>query len=204
MENEKDLKLKRIALYLAIAVCSVFLLAAVFYTVPKIVYLTLPFIIGFILSLIMRPLVKLFHKILHFPNKLAAVVSLVLTVGLLGTGIYFLVTALINQCFSLYQQWPSIYKSILDSYSPLFNTASHYYDGLKPHTQEFLTSILQNAAKQVTTIIQPVTKFAGDVAKSLPGALIFTIVMSRCDFYHTSSKFYFDIFIGNDWNFTPN
>lgn len=188
MDDKKYGELKKIALCLVIAVCAILLLATVIYVVPKIIYLTLPFIIGFIISVIMRPLVKLFHKLLHFPNKLAAAVSLIFTVGVLGTGLYYLVSVLINQFVNLYQQWPMIYQSTLDSYSVLFHKISHYYKGLTPQTQEFFTATLQNATKQVTELIQPITKFAGDVAKSLPSTLIFTIVMIMSAYFMSANK----------------
>ena len=188
MEDEKYVKLKKWALYLIIAVCSVFLVGVLFYTIPKIIYLILPFIIGYIISFLMRPLVKLFHKVLHFPNKLAAAIALILTVSVLGIILYLLISVIIDQIVTIYQQWPVIYKGISDSYSHLFAVVSRYYDGLSPETQDFLSSALQNAAKQITSLIQPVTKFAGDTAKSLPGTLIFTIVMIMSAYFMSANK----------------
>lgn len=188
MEDERYQKLKHVAIYLIIATCAILLFASAFYAIPKLVILTLPFIIGYIISLIVRPLVKLMHKYLHFPNKLAAVIALIFTVGVLGSALYFLINAIINQFINLYQHWPQIYKSIMDSYSPLATRISAYYATLNTQTQEIITSAAQNAAKQLTAIIQPATRFASDFAKSLPGVLIFTVVMVMSAYFMSADK----------------
>ena len=188
MDQERYQKLKHTAVYLIIAFCSAALLIGAFFIVPKIAVLMLPFIIGYIISLIVRPLVKLEHKYLHIPNKIAAVIALVFTVGVLGTGLYFLVNAAINQLINLCQQVPQIYQNIIDSYSPLATRISAYYATLSTPVQNMITSAIQNVAKSVTSLLQPATRFASNFAKSLPSGLIFTVVMIMSAYFMSADK----------------
>lgn len=186
--DEKTQKLKKIALYLIIAACGVFLTAVLCYLIPKAAILLMPFLIGFVISLIMHPLVKLMHKYLHFPNKLAAIVSLVLTVSLIGTGLYFLIATVIRQCIDLYYRLPEIYNSVLEQYAPLIERISGFYGDLPADTKNMIDSFVQNIPKQLANLIQPATKFAASVTTSLPSVLIFTIVMMMSAYFMSADK----------------
>ncbi len=186
--DEKTEKLKKLALYLVIAACSVFLAAVLCYLIPKVAVLLMPFLIGFLISLIMHPLVKVMHKYLHFPNQLAAIVSLVLTVALIGTGLYYLIVTIIRQCVDLYYRLPELYNTFLEQYAPLIERISGFYEDLPADTKSMIDSFLQNIPNQLANFIQPVTRFAAGVTTSLPSVLIFTVVMMMSAYFMSADK----------------
>ncbi|MBR3691407.1 MAG: sporulation integral membrane protein YtvI [Clostridia bacterium] len=97
MPKNKHLRFILILFYAALAAAVLWLV------VRHVLWLFLPFIIGFVLSrLLLRP-VSLLKERLHIPARLSAAVLTLVLCGGLGTGLYFAVRGIISGVVSLAQ-----------------------------------------------------------------------------------------------------
>lgn len=145
-----------------------------------IISLFLPFLLGYVFSMIVNPLADLLQKKLKIPRGLSAVLVIVLIVGILGGILTFAIWKIIDEARMLYVQFPTIYENIRNSLHAFGEKWSVVYDNLPANIQQALaalgTSISDKAAEFINTKSLPVVDYAGSFAKSLPSVFVGVIV----------------------------
>lgn len=83
------------------------------YLVGKFLYLFLPFIIAFILTVTINPLKKVLIRRLHFPIAIAVLTAMVLEIGTVGLLIALLINRVVREAHEIYIHWP-FYNNLLE------------------------------------------------------------------------------------------
>jgi sporulation integral membrane protein YtvI len=145
-----------------------------------IIGLFLPFLLGYVFSMLVNPLADLLQKKLKIPRGLSAVLVIVLIVGILGGILTFAIWKIVDEARMLYVQFPTIYENIQNSLHAFGEKWSVVYDNLPANIQQALaalgTSISDKAAEFINTKSLPVVDYAGSFAKALPSVFVGVIV----------------------------
>ncbi|MEG7531442.1 MAG: sporulation integral membrane protein YtvI, partial [Hungatella sp.] len=154
---------------------------------PWLLRFFMPFVIGWLIAMIANPLVKFLEKRLKLVRKhssvLIVVVALAAVIGLL----YFLISGLIVELAGLVKDLPQIYEICSAELQEAFLNTQHLYERLPQNTQNTLTQIYENLGNYVGTLVQkiafPTVTVAGNVAKRIPAALVYSIVVILSSYF---------------------
>ncbi len=171
----------------------------IYFFLPKIVNLAgflvslfLPFLLGYLFSMLVNPLADFLQKRLKIPRGLSAVLVIILIVGLLGGVITFAIWKIVDESRMLYTQFPIIYENARNSIHALGEKFSNIYVNMPVNIQQSLTalgdSISDKAANFIDTKSSPMVNYAGNFAKALPSVFVGIIVFLLSAYFMVSEN----------------
>lgn len=177
---------------------AVLLCIGVYFALPYIwrlfkglISLFLPFILGYIFSLIVRPLADYFQKRLKLPRGLAAILVIVVIVGVIGGGLSFAVWKVIVEVRNVSDQLPQIVDAMGQSIENVRVSLSGVFQRLPGNIQAAMQSVSQSISDWVANLINtkstPMVLKAGDFAKALPGVFIGIVVFILSSYFMVSN-----------------
>lgn len=160
---------------------------AVYFVLPKLLVVFMPFICAYVISLITAPLVRLLHEKCRLPKGLAAGISTFVTITVISGIVYFIVYQLVGEIKNISENWPLIVEKIKASGAMLWERVTNYYYSLAPDMQGYLATGYDAIKNEIASLLKPIAdmalNFATGFAAGLPNALIFVIVMFLASFF---------------------
>ncbi|MBQ2669966.1 MAG: AI-2E family transporter [Clostridia bacterium] len=167
--NKKWLKLL-IALVILAAVVAViiFALPPALRVIGYLAWLLMPFIVGYVFSLMANPLVNKMQQKLRLPRGVSAVIVIVLVLGIIGGICGFVVWKGIDEARSVYSNLPQIIENAQGGTQSLGEHLSGFIKNLPPNMQQSIMSVMENlssrAGEIANTYLMPIMSRAGDMA----------------------------------------
>ena len=158
------------------------------YLVFRMSFYLAPFIIAFIISSLMEPLVRLFVKRARLKRHLAAALSLLLVLSTFGFLIFLLISKLISEVISIYNALPHFYAPIYNSINLIISKATALYYWLPPEVTQNLPNVTTDLAQSMVNILNSFAKGVLNTAISLPEALIFLLVTILSTYFLSSDR----------------
>lgn len=177
----------RVLAYLTIAAIGFFALRLVF------TYF-LPFIVAFLLSLVLEPLVKLFQSF-KLKRGISVFLSLLVFLGGFITFSIFAITRLVYEFLKLYDRLPNYYERIYNFSAKVVQQVTDLYLQLPPEALNITQNVLKTVFEKVTAFLSHTTTILLDTVTSLPSALIFFIITLIATFFLTKDKYIIRDFI---------
>ena len=154
--------------------------------------LFLPFILGYLYSLLVAPLTKLLQKRFRLPQSASAIIVILFTLGIIGGIVAGLVFKITDEIKSIYDNLPAITAGIMLRYKEISEKFSIFYDGAPMAMQEAIDSIGENIMKTLQGIAsldyKPIISTAGNAAKRVPGMFIATIAFLLSSYFMVSDS----------------
>ena len=88
----------------------------------------MPFVIGWIISMIANPLVRFLERKVKILRKHSSAILIVAVLALIILGIYFLITKLGSEMAGLISDLPKMYQLVEKEFLELGQSLSKYYD----------------------------------------------------------------------------
>jgi len=152
--------------------------------------LFMPFVIAYVFSLAVNPLVKKLEKSFKIPRSAAALTVIILLIGGVGGIVSWVVYKIVSEIKTLYLNFPEIYDSIAFEIELIKGRLSGVYEILPGNIKEALNNIAlqvsQMASDFINTKSMPVMSGAGSVAKAFPGIIVGTVVFILSSFFMIS------------------
>ncbi len=172
---------------LATILCVAAVCILAFYFLPNLLAALAPFIIAYILSLALEPLIHLLSDKLRLPRTLSAAVCTLLAIGIIGGLLAWLGIALWTQLVDLVDRWPELYAAGKAYVEQKMSGFMGYYDNLSPQMREYIDYGIAEAKVGLTKLISPVANWMVYLARGLvagvPTTIIFVIVtFLACNF----------------------
>lgn len=165
-----------VAVIILVCVGVYFAFPSLWRLIKGIISLFLPFILGYVFSMIVRPLADLLQKKFKLPRGLTAILVIVVIIGILGGGIGFAVWKVISEVRNVYEQFPQIMANMSDSIENVRISLSGLFEKLPVNIQTAVQSMNESVSDWIANIINtkstPMVVKAGDFAKALPGVFI--------------------------------
>lgn len=155
-----------------------------------ILWLFLPFVASFLVSLLVNPFADALQKRLKMPRSLSAILVVLVTVGLVGGIITAVIWKIVDEIRAIYYDFPVILENIQSAWYSTSQFLSNIMDALPESMQEVAQTLINQTTEWIsgfaanTTIVQS----AGNFAKSLPSAFVSIIVFILSLFFMVSDS----------------
>ncbi|WP_143321548.1 sporulation integral membrane protein YtvI [Clostridium sp. HBUAS56010] len=147
---------------------------------PRLVRFFLPFVIGWMIAMIANPLVRFLEKRLKIVRKHSSVLIVVTVLFLIIAAFYFLISKLITEMIGFAGDVPQYYESAWVEIQKMLLRVQGIIQflplGVQNSINQFFTHMEQYLNVAVQKIASPTVMAAGSVVKSIPAALVYTIV----------------------------
>lgn len=157
-----------------IAALIVFFL--VIYVAPRLIFYFMPFVIGFILSLIANPVVKFLEKKIKIKRKYGSVLMIVLVIGGIVLICYGIISFVVNGLAGFAEYLPTMYENAGEELMKASGQLQNILDKL-PFTENInLSGLGENLESVVSDFMynsgKPTISAIGGFAKSIPDVLV--------------------------------
>lgn len=144
------------------------------WAIGRVINLFLPFILGYLFSLIINPLADKLQNKFKLPRGVSAILVIILTVGIIGGIVSGVIWKIVEEMRSLYSQYPQIYKDTMIVWGNLSEKFSDFYLALPDAVQNMMDNLGKQFSVAIADFFQrtPVVEKAGNFAKGLPGIFI--------------------------------
>lgn len=148
----------------------------------------IPFIIAFILSSLIEPLVRFLEKKIRIPRKVGSVFSILLVLGILGTVIGLVITRLVKEIINVYEQINVIFGSMQLFIEAMIEKVNNLYISLPKTISDTVDQYFAEAAANAKEILRPLIEKLTSFTLSLPQALLFLVVTILATYFMTSDR----------------
>ncbi len=186
---KQSTKYLKILVNLLVAVLGIVFLCFIF---PRMITFFMPFVIGWLISMIANPLVRFLEKRLKIVRKhgsmmiIIAVLAAVILLGYLG------ISKLVVETGNLIENLPQIYENWQEDFEEIGQNLEIVYNRLPKDTQQNLELVASNLsgylAGLVQTVGEPTVAAAGNFAKNVPGTLIAIIMCILSAYFFTAER----------------
>jgi sporulation integral membrane protein YtvI len=161
---------------------AVFVLFVFFFILPRVLVYFLPFVIGYILSLIANPPVHFLEKKLKIARKSGTVLIIVAVIALIVLGCYGIGALLVRGLTNFSEQVPSMYENAAGDLSSVAQSLQNLLNSLPFVDHVDLSSISSSVGEYFSGLIagngsnHGTVGAIGNVARSIPDIIVYTIV----------------------------
>ena len=181
--------------YWKVLVSLVFSLTATvlfIYVGIKAIFYFMPFVIGWILSVIAGPLVTFLEKKLKIMKRLGSAITIILVLALCIGLIYLIISQIWEEISVLIRNFPSMYHDLDRGLSQIGTQGNTLFERFPEQIQNSWATLMNNLDDTASSLIgrigEPTIEVAGNVAKRIPSVLIGTIVAFVSAYFFIADK----------------
>ena len=181
--------------YWKVLVSLVFSLTATvlfIYVGIKAIFYFMPFVIGWILSVIAGPLVTFLEKKLKIMKRLDSAITIILVLALCIGLIYLIISQIWEEISVLIRNFPSMYHDLERGLSQIGTQGNTLFERFPEQIQNSWATLMNNLDDTASSLIgrigEPTIEVAGNVAKRIPSVLIGTIVAFVSAYFFIADK----------------
>lgn len=159
--------------------CFVFGIGILIFVLPRLLVFFMPFVVGWIISVIANPLVRFLDKRLKIVRKHSSVLIIVLVIGLIAAGGYFAIVKIAEEIRGFLYTTPEMYGNLMEDLQQIGQNLQGVASRLPPEVGETVSEMTKNFTAYLGELVgmvgAPTVAAAGNVAKNIPSALIHVI-----------------------------
>lgn len=169
----------------------VVLLALIYILFKYAINFMMPFLIAYVVSLILRPVVVFFEKKLKLKNKIASILAVLLFYSTIGVLIFALGASLISYAASQISKLPAFYNNTIKPLlSMAIDGAMEFPEGFDPTLAATLESLANNIFGYIGNLLSSLSgailSLVTNVASSLPTTIIGIVFSIISSYYFTA------------------
>lgn len=166
---------------------------ALLYFGPKLIVFFMPFVVGWIISLIANPLVHFLDRKLKIVRKAGSAIVIILVLAVIVLACYGIVIGAVREIQKFSGDVPAMVESAKEDYSTLAVNLNQFVQKLPEEVQDSIYDITGNVGTYVSDAVKNVGKSgivntAGDIASNVPGILIGVIVGLLASYFFIAEK----------------
>lgn len=173
-------------------VIAIVMVVLVLWLVPRFLWFFLPFVVGWIISLIAAPLVKFFEEKLKIRRKAGSAFVIVAVIAVVVLVLYGICARLAEEVMGLMNALPAMWKSAGTDFKEIGDRLSILVNRLPADMQETLSHLAQQAntyaGELVGKLSTPTIAAVGNFARQLPGILIGIIMCLLSSYFFVAEK----------------
>lgn len=186
---KQSVKYLKILVNLLVAVLAIVCLCFIF---PRLIVFFMPFVVGWIISMIANPLVRFLEKKVKIVRKHSSMMIIIgVLAGVIGLG-YLGISWLIGETGNVISHLPEIYANWQKDFQEIGENLKIFYNRLPRDIQNNIQQITENFAGYFGDLIQavgePTFEAAGNFAKNVPGTLISIIMCLLSAYFFTAER----------------
>jgi sporulation integral membrane protein YtvI len=185
MTRELYKKYNKPFLKLLLIIC-VFLI--IYVSVKYLVPFFAPFVIALIISLINEPVIRVLENKVKIPRKIAAIISLLLTISVLGVIVTLGIIKIFNELVILQGNLSTYIDSISGQIADFSHKLNSYYNNLPPNIILTIDASIQNLSSNLEGIITYIVSYIVDTITSIPRLAVFIIATLLSTYFISSDR----------------
>lgn len=186
---KKSVRYLKIFANLLVAVLGI---VVVFYFGPRLILFFMPFVVGYLISLIANPLVRFFEKHLKIVRKHGSIIIIVGVLALVILLLYLALTKIGAEVVQLVGNLPEIYDNFAKDFHEIGENLSVVIQKLPVEVQRSISGFTSNLSTYLGGLVQavgqPTFEAAGNFAKNVPGTLIAIIMGILSAYFFTAER----------------
>ena len=164
------------------------------FLLPRCIIFFMPFIIGWIISLIASPVVRFFEERMKIRRKGASVIVIVAVLAVVILLVYVIVARLVKEGINFVNELPLLWDSIMAEFNEVGTNLEGLFNKLPVDTQKTLDNIGSEMGTYFGGIIEsvgtPTFEAVGNVAKQLPDIFLGVIMCILSAYFFVADKSY--------------
>ncbi len=161
--------------------------AVIYLSITYLLPFLAPFVIAVIVSYIDEPVIRLLEKI-KIPRRIAAVISLLLTVSVLAFAIIAGVLKLYNELTGLQNNINSYSNDISEEINRLISKVTNLYNALPAKVTDTIATNLSTLSAKITSLISGIIQYTISTVSSIPRLTVFIIVTILGTYFISSDR----------------
>jgi sporulation integral membrane protein YtvI len=186
----KNVQTKKIRPYWQVVLSFIFsVLATVVFLIVayRAVIVLMPFVIGWILSLIASPLVNILERRLKINKPFGSAIMVILTIAIVVVGLYFGISALVTQISSFVIFIPTALEQMEAGFSYIGETYAGVVEmlpeGIREAFSTAMVSLQDSIVTMITNLGQPTVAAAGNVAQNIPLIIVSVFISLLASYF---------------------
>ncbi len=172
---------------LAVLLLCIFLL-------PRLIWFFMPFIVGWLISLIASPVVRFFEEKLKVRRKAVSAVVIVAVLAVVVLFVYLLITKLIREGVNFFNEIPDIWNTILAEFNKVGQNLQGVYNRMPTDMQATIDHIIVEMGNYISNITDkielPSFEAVGNVAKQIPDIFLAVVMCLLSAYFFVADKGY--------------
>ncbi|MCM1267171.1 MAG: sporulation integral membrane protein YtvI [Bacteroidales bacterium] len=164
------------------------------FLLPRCIWFFMPFIMGWIISLIASPVVRFFEEKLKVKRKAMSAVVIVAVLAVVVLFVYLLLAKLVREGVNFFHELPNIWNTILAELNKVGANLQVVYDRMPANVQETIDQIGQDMGDYVSGILGnielPSFEAVGNVAKQIPDIFLGVVMCLLSAYFFVADKGY--------------
>lgn len=200
MESKRT-KYKKMLLNMGITLIGILLVC---FLGPKLLSFFMPFIIGWVISMIANPLVRFLERKLKIVRKHSSFIIIIATIALVVTGGYFLITRTVMEIFGFITELPEMYADLELQFIGIGGKFQNLFSLLPVETRTALnnlgTQLSSYMSDAIAAIGAPTVEAAGSMARNIPNVFVMVVVTIMSAYFFIADR---EKIVGNVRAFMP-
>lgn len=164
------------------------------FLLPKCIYFFMPFVIGWIISLLASPVVRFFEEKLKVRRKGATAIVIVAVLSGVIMLVYSAGSLLIREGIGFINELPMLWESIKSEFLHIGANLQGVYDRLPEDVQHTLYNVGAEMSSYFSGMMEnagtPTFEAVGNVARQLPDVFLGTIICILSSYFFVADKNY--------------
>lgn len=177
----------RMGIRLVLAAAALLLL---FFAVPPLLSLFMPFVLALVMSWLLNPVVRWMHRKLKISRRLVSLLLILLVFAVVGGLLFWFVYGIVSEVYSLVTNWDSVGAAIATALDALGEYFERFFDLLPAKVAGWIEGayirLVAWLQEVVPDLLTSVGKGAGNFAMSVPSWVIATIVFIMGTYFITA------------------
>lgn len=175
-------------------VTAIIILALLIFLLPKVIMFFFPFVIGWIISLMAKPIVRILEEKLKLKRKAGSALVIVLVLAIVIGIAYGICYFIINQIIGFASDFPSIWASITKEFDNFGNSMTGLYEKLPKGLRDSLDTLWINGEKYFKSLSLGSNKIefsaVGDFVNKIPDVIMGIVMALLSSYFFVADKDY--------------
>ena len=187
---KQSTKYWKILVNLLVAVFTIVCLCVIF---PKILVFFMPFVVGWIISMIASPLVRFFEEKIKLKRKWGSAFVIIVVIALVVLVLYLVGSKLIEEGMGLLGALPEMWDSMKEDLAGVGESLDGLFEKLPLDTQQAIANLGNQVGEFMAGLFErigtPTITAAGNFAKQLPSVLIGIIMCLLASYFFVADRY---------------
>lgn len=150
------------------------------FLLPKLIWFFMPFIVGWLISLIASPVVRFFEEKLKVRRKAVSAVVIVAVLAAVVLFVYLLIAKLIREGVNFFNEIPDIWNTILAEFNKVGQNLQGVYNRMPADMQATIDHIIVEMGNYISNITDrielPSFQAVGNAARQIPDIFLAVVM----------------------------
>lgn len=164
------------------------------FLVPKCIVFFMPFIVGWLISLIASPVVRFFEEKFKVKRKAVSAIVIIAVIAVVVLAVYLIGAKLVKEGIGFINEVPKLWEIVLDEFDQVGKSLDVLYVKLPGDVQDKIQKITSEMGTYFEGIIgnisAPTFEAVGNVAKQIPDIIMAVIICLLSAYFFVADKGY--------------